>query len=300
MKNWAEIFSTGIEELDQDHNRLLRVAEKIAERADHPDSDKKHWTFLIREGLKYMEGYYQTHIAREEAYMRKINFPHLEAHMQIHREMESTVTEFLNSKLTEEHFDIDDVLTLLGSVYGWQLIHIATEDLAIADKGPLARPAVDVLDESAVVKELDVMLEEFLNIDPKTQVLDRNYNGESINSGTVQKITYCIDGKDVMIILGSESAFMRNITDLFWLDKQNYQELDRAHAELLQWAITAFCVGFWRNMIGRLSHCKTCTLKKVDPMSVQDTRQYFRNVKHEQSILYGTSIGRFFLACDHQ
>jgi hypothetical protein len=32
MENWSEVFSTGIDELDQDHKRMLRFAELIAER----------------------------------------------------------------------------------------------------------------------------------------------------------------------------------------------------------------------------------------------------------------------------
>jgi hemerythrin len=61
MRDWSEVFSLGIDELDQDHKRLFRVAEVIAERVDDPEADPNKLPFLAREGMKYMEGFYETH-----------------------------------------------------------------------------------------------------------------------------------------------------------------------------------------------------------------------------------------------
>jgi hemerythrin-like metal-binding protein len=289
----------GIDELDQDHKRLLRVAETIAERVDNPDTDPKQWPFLVREGLKYMSGYYQSHIQREEAYMQQINYAHYESHKQVHNELEQTVSAYIDSQITDTHCQLDDVLKLLGATYGWQMIHIAMDDMAIVGKGTMARPTVDKLDDAAMLSEIDAMLGSLLLFDPKTKIANANYKGDGVNSAVCQKITYCVAGMDVTLILGMENTILRHAIEVFWGDKIHVKEIDQAHKMLLQWCLTSFVVGFWRDMISRFTHDQPCVLKDVSPMEVRDTRQMTRSVEPKHSTLYETTKGRFFVVCDH-
>jgi hemerythrin len=299
MKNWAEVFSMGVDELDQDHKRLLRVAETIAERVDNPDTDPKQWPFLVREGLKYMAGYYQSHIQREEAYMQQINYPHYESHKQVHDELERTVSAYIDSQITESHCELNDVLELLGATYGWQMIHIAMDDMAIVGKGAMARPTADKMDDEAILKEIDGMLGFALHFEPRTKVVNANYKGDGMNSAVCQKITYDVDGTDVTLVLGMENTILRHAIETFWGEKAKVKEIDQAHKMLLQWCLTSFIVSFWRDMIVRCTHDKPCVLKDVSPLDVKDTRQMMRGVTPRKSTLYETTKGRFFVVSDH-
>jgi hemerythrin len=289
----------GVNELDQDHKRLLRVAEMIAERVDNPETDPKQWPFLVQEGLKYMNGYYQSHIQREEAYMRQINYSHYEAHKQVHEELERTVSAYINAQISDDHCNLDDVLELLGATYGWQMVHIAMDDKAIVGKGAMARPDVAELNRETIVKELDAMLASIITVDAKTKIVNEQYKGDNMNSSACQKITYDLDGTDVTILIGAETSFFRNLAENLWHHKMDEKNLDKAHTILIQWCMTALSVGFWRNMIARLTHDKPCVLKEVLPLSVKDTRQAMNSVTPKHSTLYETTQGRFFVVSNH-
>jgi hemerythrin len=289
----------GVNELDQDHKRLLRVAEMIAERVDNPETDPKQWPFLVREGLKYMEGYYESHIHREEAYMRQINYPHYESHKQVHEELERTVSAYINTQITDDSHDLDSVLELLGATYGWQMIHIAMDDMAIAGKGAMARPEVTELNSETLTQEVDAMLASVIHSDVKARIVDPQYKGENMNSAACQQILFNVGGEDLTLLIGSETTFLRNLSENLWHHKIDKKTLDKAHTILIQWCMTALTVGFWRSLIVRLTHDKPCVLKEVSPLSVKDTRQMMRAVDPKQSTLFETSQGRFFVACHY-
>jgi hemerythrin len=297
MKNWAEVFSTGIDALDQDHKRLLRVAEMIAERVDNPDTDPKQWPFLVREGLKYMEGYYDSHIHREEAYMRQINYPHYETHKQVHDELEQTVSRYIAAQIETDDCKLDDVLELLGAAYGWQMIHIAMDDMAIVGKGALASSVDEELNDENVIRELNAMLGDLLHFEPRTRIVSGNYEGDGMNSAACQEIHYDLAGMELTLVLGMEESLMRHAIETFWEKKALDKNIDRAHRMLLQWCLTSFVVGFWRSMIGHFSHERSCMLKSVVPLDIKDTRQVMRGKTFNKSVLYETAKGRFFVAC---
>jgi hemerythrin-like metal-binding protein len=299
MKNWSDIFSMGIDELDQDHKRLLRVAEMIAERVDNPDTDPKQWPFLVREGLRYMGGYYETHVEREEAFMQQNKYPHYEVHKQVHDELKRTVQQYIDTQIEGADCKIESVLELLGATYGWQMVHIAMDDMAIVGRGTMAKPSEEELNAETELREIDWMLEDLLNCHPRTKVVDAQYKGGGMSDVVSQKMHYDVAGTDVTLIIGMEPAFLRHITETFWGDKKIDKTLDKAHTMLLQWCLTAFCVGFWRNMIGRFDHDKPCVLKEVVPMDKWDARQLMRGMEPRQSTLYETTRGRFFVLSDH-
>jgi hemerythrin len=299
MKNWIELYQLGVDVLDQDHRKLLRVAEQIAEKVDDPDTDPKKFPFWVREGLKYMGGYYQAHIEREEAYMRQIGYAHYDLHKQVHDEMRETITAYIDSRITIEHCEKKDVLELLGATYGWQMIHIATEDLDILHKGTMARPPMVYTGEESVTKELDTMLTDLIGKEARTKILNANYRGDGTSTVACQQVVYVIDGQEVDVFLGADVAFLRNLTEVFWAHKVKKQELDEAHTILLQWCLTSFTIGFWRDLIERLTHGKSCRLKKVTPLEIQNTEKAMAGKEFKRSVLYDTSLGRFFFSCNY-
>jgi hemerythrin len=291
MKKWSEQFTMGVADLDQDHRQLLRVAEMIAERVDHPETDPKQWPFLVREGLKYMSGYYESHIHKEEAYMLEINYPHYESHKAIHEEMERTVTQYINTQIETENCQLDDVLKLLGATYGWQMTHIAMDDMAIVRKGALAMPEETELNDGAVLHEIDVMLGDMLDFHPRTKIVNSNYQGSSTSNVACQKMCYTIAGTDVNVVFGLDQSLLRYAIHTFWEDKKVDNAIDKAHMILLQWCLTSFTVGFWRNMIARFTHDQPCVLKEVTPLDIEDTRQVMKSMEFSHSTLYETTRG---------
>jgi hemerythrin len=287
----------GIDELDQDHKRLLRVAEVIAERMDDPETDPTKWPFLVREGLKYMEGYYATHIHREEAYMQKIDYPHYEAHKVVHDELERVLSEYVSTQNDGENCELDDVLKLLGGTYGCLMIHIAMDDVAIVGKGALALP--EETERENVTREMDAMLESVLHFDAKTKIVNSEFKGEGLNSAVCQKITYNVAGTDVTLVVGLERTLLRCATEAFWGRKVQEQKIDKAHMVLLQWCLTAFSISLWRELIVRFTHDKSCLLKDTSPLDVKGTPQLVRTMTPRQSTLYETAKGRFFVISDY-
>jgi hemerythrin len=299
MKKWAEMYSLGIDELDKDHQRLLRVAEQIAEKVDDPYTDPKKFPFLVREGLKYIGGYYESHVAREEEYMRQTNYPHYDVHRQVHDELRTNAQAFISARITAEHCEKDDVLELLGASYGWQMVHIATDDMDIVKKGALSRPATVYMGEESVTEELDAMLCELLGINARTHIDHLNFKGDNLSTAACQHVVYDIGGQEVSVYLGAETTFLSNLTKIFWGEKIKKNELDKAHSILLQWCLTSFIIGFWRDLIVRLTHGKPCVMKSVSPLQIQDTEKAMKDMELKRSVLYGTTIGRFFFACNY-
>jgi hypothetical protein len=120
-----------------------------------------------------------------------------------------------------------------------------------------------------------------------------------MNSAACQQILFNVGGEDLTLLIGSETTFLRNLSENLWHHKIDQKTLDKAHTILIQWCMTALTVGFWRSLIVRLTHDKPCMLKEVLPLSVKDTRQVMRTVDPKQSTLFETSQGRFFVACHY-
>jgi hemerythrin len=287
----------GVQELDQDHKRLLRIPELIVERLDSAEVMPKQGPFLVREGLQYMAGFCQSHFEREEAYMRQINYPHYEAHKRYHDEMVQTSNRYLPSLANPDSEEIDQeyVLKVLGATYGWQMIHIAMEDMAIVGKGATAQPKETSITDAAIIRELNYMMKSLLNFNARTKILDHDYQGDRLYSAVCQKLRYQVGDRDVTILLGGERMFVRFAAETFWPDKHLEGKLDKAHLTLLQWCLTAFAVGFWRNLVGRFSYDEPFILQEVYPLAAKDVRKAIRGMDYRRSTLYETTRGRFFM-----
>jgi hemerythrin-like metal-binding protein len=293
------MFVMGVEELDQDHKQFMRISEMIADRVDHPESDDRQWPFLVREGLKYVHGHIQSHFRREEEYMERIGYIHYESHTALHRELEQKVTQYISSQIEGKSCTLDDVLMLLGATYGWMMLHVAMDDMAIVGKGVMALPPEEAITETTLIREADAMLQSAMGLDAQTKILDRNYRGDGMDSAVCQKITYDVNGTDVTVLLGLERTLLRHATEAYWTDRTFDKARDRAHMVLIQWCLTAFAVGFWRNMIARFTHDRPCVLKDVRQLDSREARQVMRTIEPRHSTLYQTDQGRFFIVSAH-
>jgi hypothetical protein len=195
-------------------------------------------------------------------------------------------------------YTLDDVLKLLGATYGWMMIHIAMDDMAIVGKGAMSLPEERELSAGNITKEMDAMLKSLLQFDARTKIVDSEFKGDSMSSAVCQKITYDISGTSVTLVVGLERSLLRCATEAFWGQKVQKQKIDKAHMELLQWCLTAFSVSLWRELIVRFAHDKSCLLKDTSPLEARRVCQLVRSVHPRQSTLYETSKGRFFVISD--
>ncbi|HCV42741.1 MAG TPA: hemerythrin [Bacteroidetes bacterium] len=76
---WKDVYSVGVEDLDQQHKRLLDLVNELT-TMDRKKIDNK----AIFTALNELVAYAQTHFDTEEGYMTRFEFPHLAAHQREH------------------------------------------------------------------------------------------------------------------------------------------------------------------------------------------------------------------------
>ncbi len=120
---WSERFSTGIEPIDEDHQKLLGLLSRCKQV-----EEGQHGGANIKSILAELLAYTHTHFLREEAVMEVCNYPGLTSHRQVHRlltrQVKKELSNFEKGKL--------DVLELLTFMSNWLVDHIQGMDHAIA------------------------------------------------------------------------------------------------------------------------------------------------------------------------
>ena len=130
MYQWSDEYSLGIEEIDQQHRRLIEIANQIYEiMNDQWRLDKYN---QILEVLGELKDYTIYHFKSEEEYMAKIGYKKRFSHAIEH----SAFVEKLNAV---DLRDIDEkqdkyLRDLLGFITDWVVNHIMTTDKLYAQK----------------------------------------------------------------------------------------------------------------------------------------------------------------------
>lgn len=121
---WDEGMSVGIDSLDNDHKKLIAILAQLMsaknEKLGQDDID------VIFERL---EGYCQSHFAREEAFLTKIDYKQLDAHKLSHQAFIKKIPQLKEqwfAKVTESEAVKDKIILFLQQ---WLIKHILEEDL---------------------------------------------------------------------------------------------------------------------------------------------------------------------------
>lgn len=122
---WTPDLSVGDAAIDQDHRELFRLFHKL-ETADVSEG-------LLSEILGRLEGYAQSHFAREEELLRRVNYPHFDEHVKGHRLfiewLEAVKSTYARS--AETPFEIGETVNrFLGE---WLIHHVRHEDMLYRD-----------------------------------------------------------------------------------------------------------------------------------------------------------------------
>lgn len=139
MITWQERFKIGVESIDNAHQELFRIANKLHRIVRTSDSNIK-WT--AAQTIKYIHSYTLKHFQDEEAYMRSINFRDYEAHKAIHASMRERIIPRLQERLEQEDYSAESLEFFLDVLEKWLSRHILGHDREIVQKA-LSDTAVD-------------------------------------------------------------------------------------------------------------------------------------------------------------
>jgi len=122
---WGDILSIGVDEIDDDHRRLIKIFNEL----NHAVSDDESHDYLAAI-LEELISCTVWHFRHEERLMLKYRYADIEAHKEEHRELIASAkdvqTEILQARgsITEEHLQV---------LERWLTAHILTSDMRLGD-----------------------------------------------------------------------------------------------------------------------------------------------------------------------
>ena len=124
LPKWCDEYSINNPMIDEQHKKLFELAGAVEDIAEHAVSKGKVKELLI-EFFHYM----RDHFSDEEKYMESINYPELEPHRRIHKEIIQSMVHLIGSIKTTN--DLKERLYLISKQ--WLLEHILFEDMKISE-----------------------------------------------------------------------------------------------------------------------------------------------------------------------
>ena len=121
---WKDIYSVGNATIDAEHKQLFDIAQEA-----FFDVDEKEKTSKIKRILTDLYDYMKTHFSHEEKFMEEINYPKIEEHKKLHREIISKINDFVKQLPT---MNINSFEKELARIIDISLVHhIIQEDRKI-------------------------------------------------------------------------------------------------------------------------------------------------------------------------
>ncbi|MCB1857928.1 MAG: hemerythrin family protein [Gammaproteobacteria bacterium] len=113
---WKDSYSVGVSSLDEDHKKLIELLNQfqIAYKYHTGEEYERH-------ALNELVNYTKYHFEREERMMAEREYPDLEAHKKLHRDMVMEVEKFLKEYESRGHEALEGVATYLSD---WLINHI--------------------------------------------------------------------------------------------------------------------------------------------------------------------------------
>lgn len=118
---WNDSFSTGLKNVDEQHQALIGRLTEYAEVMN----GEEDWAKLI-EMCHFLHQYVVEHFATEEALMEKYSFPLYQPHKKIHRNFIQVLKSvFQDFKSTKNH---NELKQSINAILNWFVDHILTSD----------------------------------------------------------------------------------------------------------------------------------------------------------------------------
>lgn len=121
---WNLDLSVGIEEIDEDHRRLIKCLDDLFTACSVGQGPQ-----VLTDILQRLQQYTREHFSHEEDYMQKVAYPGLEEHRVLHTELVSELDDIIEQhKLGDTHELSNQTLQFLED---WLTHHIMIEDKKI-------------------------------------------------------------------------------------------------------------------------------------------------------------------------
>ncbi|MCX6793099.1 MAG: bacteriohemerythrin [Candidatus Falkowbacteria bacterium] len=117
---WEEIYSVGVEELDNQHKRMFVVINELLE-AINTNTPKDHLGNIIESLVKYKIFHFST----EEKYFKEFNYDGAEEHIKKHQEFNDKLTA-LKEKYSD--YSIEFAFELVDFLEDWLINHLLVVD----------------------------------------------------------------------------------------------------------------------------------------------------------------------------
>ncbi|KUO75866.1 MAG: hemerythrin [Desulfosporosinus sp. BRH_c37] len=128
---WKDTYKVGVEIIDEQHKELFRrISEFLFSLRN-----EGHWEDKlpkVKETLEFMQGYVVIHFEDEEEYQKKINYPELMIHKEIHDQFKREMITF-SERFNDSDFDEVQVQKFARTLLAWLIKHVAGDDKKIAD-----------------------------------------------------------------------------------------------------------------------------------------------------------------------
>ena len=119
---WSDKFSVGIEELDDQHQRIIELINKLLDFNEELPCEVVT-TNTLREMIRYA----RTHLIFEEKLLEKNNYPDYENHCSLHKQYLQDIAE-LSTNVTD-NCNYETLKELLKYLVHWWENHILNEDM---------------------------------------------------------------------------------------------------------------------------------------------------------------------------
>jgi hemerythrin len=121
LRAWNQSYSVGVDNLDQDHRKLVDMINKLHEAMTTGQSNA-----VISPLISSLKEYSLTHFNNEETYMQQINYPNLEDQKKQHDIFVNKIKEFESELLKGNKMLATRVIPFLSN---WLFQHIMNEDM---------------------------------------------------------------------------------------------------------------------------------------------------------------------------
>ena len=122
MIEWkAEVHSVGITLMDEQHQTLVKLINALEKNKWNPD--KEFQEKVINTLMEYIRDHFST----EENIMKRMNYPHLDAHIIGHKDFITKVEKFKHQFETAE-LSTQALSDLLNYLNNWIVKHIISQD----------------------------------------------------------------------------------------------------------------------------------------------------------------------------
>ena len=121
---WDPVLETGIEEIDDQHRKLLLIANALVEAVRTKGRQKE-----VQRLLDSLREYTMFHFRTEENWMEELGFPELKEHGEFHRDLTKKAKAYKYRAFRDRDLAPEEVLELLRE---WLLDHLLDKDVRFA------------------------------------------------------------------------------------------------------------------------------------------------------------------------